>query len=514
MVAFGIAVFVLMMQSLWVWLDEIVGKGASILVITEMVGYMSMTMFPMALPIGVLLSSVMVMGNLSEKYELVSFKSAGVSLGRVMRPLIICCGLISVFSFISANNLIPYSNLKFRSRLFDIQRSKPTLSLQAGTFNNDFAGYVMHIKEKDDKKNIIEDVVIYDHQSGKRGDINQIIANNGTMKPTRDNQFLVMHLEDGTHYQETKTNSNRKDYPFVRTSFKSWEKVFDMREFDMERTNEDLFKSSELMMSAGQISTALDSLYLLEDERRFQVEKAIADYYTIFKDVKIIQDSSKVKVRKDSTIVDQKKARKMIRLDTMPRIESPKEQVENKLAQARLPKIVVQSEDMEDYHYKAVFDSLKMYKKQTILQNVKTRLTTLQGRLNNRGRSLGDTIKKRTKHIYQLHLKYSNALVCLVFLFIGAPMGAIVRKGGFGYPVLISILFFMVYVVLTLTFKKLCYSYVVTPLLGAWLPCLLMIPIGAVLTYRALNDKKTGDIGQYFRNINVFSAINAWRKAK
>ena len=504
MVAFGIAVFVLMMQNLWVWLDEIVGKGVGIFVITEMVGYMSVTMFPMALPIGVLLSSVMVMGNLSEKYELVSFKSAGVSLSRVMRPLIICCTLIAIFSFISANNLIPYSNLKFRSRLHDISKSKPTLSLQKGVFNYDFEGMVMHVGDKDSDKNTIEEVVIYDHSSGKRGDINQIIAANGTMKPTKDNQFLVMHLENGTHYQETKTNSNRKDYPLVRTSFKTWEKVFDMREFDMQRTNEDLFKNNEIMMSGAQISRAIDSLDIQLADRRFQVEKAVADYYTIFKDVKIIQDSTKVKVKRDSTIADQKKVNKLVRIDSLKNFKPSITQVKKKSSKASEEKLAVTKTKYEDFHFQEVFDSLRVYQKQTKLQNVKTRLTTLQGRLNNRGNSLAFTMKSKTRHIYQLHLKYSNALVCLIFLFIGAPMGAIVRKGGFGYPVLIAIVFFMVYVVMTLTFKKLCYSYVVTPFVGAWLPCLLMIPIGAVLTYRALHDKKIGDISQYTAQLKGF----------
>jgi len=512
LVAFGIAVFVLLMQILWVWLDDIVGKGAGILVIAEMVGYMSVSMFPMALPIGVLLSSVMVMGNLAEKYELVSFKSAGVSLGRVMMPLIICCTLISAFSFFCANNLIPYANLKFRSRLYDIKKKKPTLSLQEGVFNSDFSGYVMHIKEKDSNTGSMEDVVIYDQRGGLKGDINQIVSTGGTIKPTRDNQFLVMTLNDGTHYQEAKSATYKKNYPFVRTSFKSWEKVFDLREFELSRTNEDLFKSNEGMKSAPQIREALDSLKMLEKERRFGVEKIVADYYPIYKGIRIIQDSSFVEI--DSTKeVKVKMKPETLRLDTMPNFNTPIEQIEAE-QKGLIVRKNMEPQDM-DFHYQSVFDSLPMYKRQSILQTVKTRLTTLQGRMTNRGRSLGHTIDSKTKHIYQLHLKYSNALVCLIFLFIGAPMGAIVRKGGFGYPVLIAIIFFMIYIILTLTFKKLTYGYVVMPVLGAWLPCLLMVPFGMVLTHRALNDKKIGDISQYTDKVKTFiQKIIARRKAR
>jgi len=501
LVAFGIAVFVLLMQILWVWLDDIVGKGAGILVIAEMVGYMSISMFPMALPIGVLLSSVMAMGNLSEKYELVSFKSAGVSLGRVMMPLIVLCTLISAFSFFSANNLIPYANLKFRSRLYDIKKKKPTLSLQESVFNNDFQGYVMHIKEKESDTGSIEDVVIYDHRSGSRGDINQIISSGGKIRPTKDNQFLVMELDDGTHYQETKSANYRKNYPFVRTSFKSWEKVFDLREFELARTNEDLFKTNEGMMSAPQIRKALDSLVRLEQERKFGVDKIVADYYPIYNDLRIIQDSSFVEVDSAKTR-KVKKEKSLIALDGSTKFKSPIEQIEAE--QKGLIPIVSRDTLAMDFYYQAEFDSLPLYKRQSMLQTVKTRLTTLQGRMTNRGRSLAHTIESKTKHIYQLHLKYSNALVCLIFLFIGAPMGAIVRKGGFGYPVLIAIVFFMVFVILTLTFKKLTYSYVVLPFFGAWLPCLLMIPFGAILTHRALHDKKIGDISQYTDRLKSF----------
>lgn len=222
--AFGIAVFILLMQFLWVYLDDIVGKGAGILVIAEMVGYMSISMFPMALPIAVLLSTVMVMGNLSEKYELVSFKSAGVSLQRIMVPLVAACTLIAIFSFVCSNNIIPYANLQFRSRLYDIKKKKPSLSIKEGVFNTDFNGYVMHIKDLDRSDNSMKDVVIYDQRDGRRGNINQIIASGGSIKPTKDNLYLVMRLEDGNHYQEAGGANYRRTFPFIKTTFKSWRK--------------------------------------------------------------------------------------------------------------------------------------------------------------------------------------------------------------------------------------------------------------------------------------------------
>ena len=522
--AFGIAVFVLLMQYLWVWLDEIVGKGAGVLVIAEMVGYMSISMFPMALPIGVLLASVMVMGNLSEKYELVSFKSAGVSLSRVILPLVVVCSLISVFSFICSNHIIPLANLKFRSRLYDIKKKKPSLSLQQGVFNTDFNGYVMHIKELDKDDNSMSDVVIYDQRAGMRSDINQIVATDGTIKPTKDNQFLVMTLNQGNHYQETRGAGYKRTYPFVRTSFKSWEKIFDLREFNLARTNEDLFKNNETMMSAPQIREAIDSLTELRAERTFAVQKTVAGYYSIYDKIKIIQDSSRIS---PDTIPARNDGAKPVIKKQLPAAKTPIQQIKNERQIATLKRsdtsrteaLVVEPDTSpkETFYWQTVFDSLPVYKKQVVLQTAKTRLTTLQGRLTNRGRSLNHTIESRIKHIYQLHMKYSTALVCLVFLFIGAPMGAIVRKGGFGYPVLIAIIFFMLYIVLTLTFKKLSYGGVVLPEFGAWLPCILMIPFGALLTHRALNDKKIMEIGQHVEKVKVFFRKvlpKRWVKAK
>ncbi|MBT8219027.1 MAG: LptF/LptG family permease [Bacteroidia bacterium] len=525
LVAFGIAVFILLMQFLWVYLDDIVGKGAGILVIAEMVGYMSISMFPLALPIAVLLSTVMVMGNLSEKYELVSFKSAGVSLQRIMVPLIFACTLIAIFSFVCSNNIIPYANLQFRSRLYDIKKKKPSLSLQEGVFNTDFNGYVMHIKNLDKSNNAIKDVVIYDQRDGRRGNINQIVASEGSIRPTKDNLYLVMKLENGNHYQETGGATNyRRTYPFVKTSFKSWEKVFDLGEFDLAVTNKDLFKNNESMMSAPEIKTALDSLQILLKDKEHTVERSIANYYDIYSEYKIIQDSSYIKpVKVDSAQSEERPDLRKMPQTTSTKSNAPgkKEYGIDKLAhiqkeqsfragpQSRAIQLEQSAErDTTEFEeilgYMGIFESMKIYRQFSILSSMKTRITTIQGRIMNQARSLGHTIKSKTKHIYQLNLKYSNALVCLIFLFVGAPMGAIVRRGGFGYPVLIAITFFMLYIVFTLTFKKLTYSYIVSPEIGAWMPCLLMIPVGTFITYRALHDKKILEIDQYITPVIQF----------
>ncbi len=184
-VSFGIALFVLVMQFLWLYIDEIAGKGASIFILLELIGYMSISTFPMALPIAVLIASVMVMGNLAERYELSSMRSAGIPLIRIMFSLIVVSGGISVFSYFCSDYLIPIANLKFKSRLFDIRRQKPALTLEKGVFNEDFRQFVIRIGDKEKDGETIKNVMIEDQTNLGKAKFNQILADSGQMYTTQ-----------------------------------------------------------------------------------------------------------------------------------------------------------------------------------------------------------------------------------------------------------------------------------------------------------------------------------------
>jgi lipopolysaccharide export system permease protein len=260
-VTFSIAMFVLVMQVLWLYIDDIAGKGLGFFLIIELLGYKCVSLVPLALPLGILISSVMVLGNMAEKYELSSFKSAGVPLSRIMKPLMIFGVSAVAFSFFTSNNLIPVANLKFGSRMYDIQKQKPALRLDAGVFNDDFEGYAIHIKQKSEDR-FIKDVLIYDHSEASKGRLSQIVADNGEMYATEDGAYFFMKLNDGHQYMETEPSisSGSRSYPFVRTNFDSWTKVFDLSEFDLNRTNEELFKSNRSMMTSQQLKVAADSI--------------------------------------------------------------------------------------------------------------------------------------------------------------------------------------------------------------------------------------------------------------
>lgn len=281
LVTFMIAMFVLVMQVLWLYIDDIAGKGLGFFLVMELLAYKCVSLIPMALPLAVLISSVMLLGNLAERYELSSFKSAGVSLWRIMRPMMFFAAGATAFSFFCSNNLIPVANLKFGSRMYDIQRQKPALRLDAGIFNDDFDGYAIHIRKKATDGRHIENVLIYDHTDASRGRLSQVMAERGEMYATEDGAYFVMNLQNGHQYMETEPSGagSGRSYPFVRVNFSSWNKVFDLGEFQLNRTNEELFKSNRSMLTSGQLREAVDSLSYKIERRQKSLSNQMANFF-------------------------------------------------------------------------------------------------------------------------------------------------------------------------------------------------------------------------------------------
>ena len=516
------------MQFLWTYIDDIIGKGASFLIIMELLSYLSVSLIPTALPIAILISSVMVMGNLAEKYELASLKSAGVPLLRIMQPLMFVTFGIAIFSFLCSNYIIPLANLQFKSRLYDIRKQKPTLNLEAGVFNDDFKGFMIHIGKKGENNRDIEDVIIYDHTSTNKTPM-QISAKRGEMFNTSDGNYFVMKLYDGTQYQETKQTSkgNSKTYPFSRTSFKEWNKVFDLSEFNINRTDTELFDSHYTMLSVAQLRGKIDSLELKIENRLIKLDDQTNQYISIFKkdsiatnkkaldSAKIIKDTAdnKIVIQKDSTIQDTfKSLEKMPIKKSVPILKTTKFSKDSKPTKGddlhkkvtskkgntgkdpmklKIEKPLAEYENFTEIIEKEALQRNLISKAQSYARN-------LQSQSKSSLRSLDKYREGLVKHIYELNIKFSMALVCFIFLFIGAPMGAIVRKGGFGYPILIAIVFFMVYIVLNVFCKKLAESFVMRAEFAAWVPCAILFPIGMFLTYKAMHDSKLLDVDKYF----------------
>lgn len=549
-VTFFIAQFVLVMQTLWVYIDDIAGKGVGFFLMVELLSYMSVSMIPLALPIAVLISSVMVLGNMAERYELSSFKSAGVSLSRVLLPLSATTIFIAGFSFLCSNSLIPISNLQFKSRLHDIRKQKPTLSMEEGLFNDDFEGYSIRIGEKMPDNRRIKNVLLYDHSEASEGRLVSVTAKEGEMYATEDEGFFIMHLENGNQYSEPKPTKKgqgkerKENAPFIRTKFQEWYKVFDLDEFELDQTDRDLFKSHHSMLSTGQLQIAIDSIDNKIEDRKYKMGISNEKYFYL------ADQARKAKLREEKKKKKEEDKLKNIPTD-IPKIpknikkpEGPKKKIPPKTGQKK-PKSSSKATNKKQSKTKKNTSKKNQKKKSSSKKNSKKtkkkkkprnepipqkiekplaeyasivqlfpkeKHAELYDKSKTFARSIGSqaestlrTIKRlnesKVSHLFEMHSKFSMAVACIIFLFIGAPMGAIVRKGGFGWPLLISIIFFMIYIILTIFCKNIAERFVIDAVLAAWTPCLVILPIGLILSYQAMRDAKGLDFLKYLKTL-------------
>ncbi len=549
-VTFFIALFVLVMQTLWLYIDDIAGKGVGFFLLVELVAYMSISMIPMALPVAVLISSVMVMGNLAEQYELSSFKSAGVSLWRIMRPLMVVTLVIGLFSFFCSNYFIPVSNLKFKSRLHDIKNQKPALSMEESLFNQDFQGYSIRLGDKMPDNQTIKDVMVYDNRDANKGMLNMVAADSGQMYGSTDGQYFVMHLYNGNQISEPKpTNKGgKRNYPIMRTTYKEWTKVFDLDEFELDRTDENLFKSHHTMLSNRQLLVAIDSIDLKVQDRITRFDEQTHKYYYYWEKV----DAARKKKKREEDLIKRKEkiAKEKPKLNSNKKKETNKkgnktdfkttaptsEKKKTELKQHKIKKepttkkkdailnpkkggtqkekggikkaedknskpdnLLSQTIDIPLIEYKTIANTFRKGKKEELVAKAKNTVKGIKDQASSNTRSIKKTLESRVKHVFEFHSKFSMALACFIFLFVGAPMGAIVRKGGFGWPLLISIIFFMLFVIISIFSKNIAERFVIDAVLASWMNCLVIFPMGLVLTFWAMRDMGWSQVVDFFK---------------
>ncbi len=428
------------MQFLWKYVDELVGKGLEWYVISELLFYASSTFVPLALPLAILLSSLMTFGNLGENYELVAMKASGISIGRIMRPLVVLSLMISAIAFVFSNNALPIANLKFHSLLYDVRQQKLTLNIKEGIFYNGINGFTIRISEKDQEKNIIKDVMIYNH-SDRMGNIKLTTAKWGKMELTPDKSTLVFHLYDGYNYEEIVNRKGHKiKRPFQRSKFQEQTNRFNGLDFALNRTNESLFRNNYQMMNLMQLSTYRDSLYAELTLRKNKVTKTIRERFVFYN-------------KADTTY---------FRYDTTNNVK------------------------VED----TIYDLFKVGRK-TKLAALNFALQSARSAKNNLEFSIGDFEKRAErirKHDIEWHRKFTLSIACFILFFIGAPLGAIIRKGGLGMPVVVSIFFFVIYHIISITGEKYARAGVLEPIIAMWLASIILLPMGIFLTYKATTD--------------------------
>lgn len=492
LLSFLLAEFVMVMQFLWKYIDELAGKGLSFLEICNLVFLFGVTIIPMAIPITILLSSVFVFGNMSEKFELTSCKSAGISLMRVMRVGVIYAVLTAIFSIVCSNYLAPKANKAFFNSFYAIRNQKSTLSIEPKMFNDDFNGYSIYVDGKDPDSNTVKDILIYDHTSTSSYDVTMVSADKGVMEISDDGVYFIMNLENGVQMRELpdkidpKTKKKEKKYPLIRTSFEKWKKVFDLDEFKMDDSNINLNRKKYDLMNTLQLLTAIDSnkqaISENKDKALFNFNKALGfdDFIAKSKKKHKENDDKSEKFSKQkkgpSKVLDRGKIPKSVGVNVL-NIKQ-----ENLDSLTNLSSFV---QTIPEAHLPGLFT--------TVQRNVQTRTTQLNS-LHQKEKNIK---YQQSEAIMKLNTQYSWAFICIIFLFIGAPLGSIIRKGGYGYPLLMAILFFMFFRILIIIGERLHRGLTIGPVAAAWLPCLVLVPFAIYFTVRAINDSS-------FVNFSIF----------
>lgn len=487
--AFFVVEFVLVMQFLWKYIDEFVGKGFSFGVLLEMLFYFSVRTIPEAVPVTILIASVMVFGNLAEKYEISSMKSAGISLTRIMMMGVLIAIFTACFSLLASNYLKPRANYKFFYRFNAIRKQKPALNLAEGVFSKDFRNFVIRVGDKEANERDIKDVIIYDHSGRDRKKINMLVAKTGQMYAREDNNNFVMELNDGEQYREM-TVSNKEDpkkkenVPFIRTKFEKWTKIFDMSEFEMAAQNLNIARKEYDLLNSFQLIDAIDSINMKRDENRFKMNQNFRKILTI----------PEFTAEPDNT--------KDLPADVKSAIDK-KEKLIKETANVKKNKVMIKKQEIDKdlSEYNSLLETFPKDHQKYLIGAAKSMSSKQHEVLTNKvGQDRGYRAS-RSRYVLRLHQQYSWALICIVFLFIGAPLGSIVKKGGYGYPLLIAIVFFMLFIILNILGERLNRGMTISPILAAWLPNLIIIPIAVLFTFRAVNDQGIADISGFFIKI-------------
>lgn len=435
---FFIALFILLMQFLWKYVDDLVGKGLEWYIIAELLFYASATFVPLALPLAILLASLMTFGNLGEHYELVAMKSSGLSLRKIMMPLMGLSILISIGAFYFSNNILPRANLKFHSILYDVRKQRLSLNIKEGVFYKGIDGFVIRVAHKDEDGITLRDIMIYDHRGGV-GNTNVTLAEYGTMEISPDQKSLSFTLYNGNNYSEdTEGRKKYKSRPFRRTSFSKQTRRFGLAGFELNRTDESLFRNNYHMFNIRQLAQSRDSLEVELKERNAEVTRTLIAGFNHF-------------ALTDTLATDYAVPLEGKPIDTLLAaydVEMKGRILESALSAARNTKERIRAIAM-DQEYRE---------------------------------------RKIRKHEVEFHRKFTLSFACLILFFIGAPLGAIIRKGGLGMPVVVSVLMFVVYHISSMMGEKFAKELVIPAWQGMWLASAIFLPLGAFLTLKATTD--------------------------
>lgn len=449
--------FVLILQFLWQKMESLIGKGLDTMFIIEMLAYASATLVPMALPLAILLASIMTMGNLGEKYELVAMKAAGISLWRILSPLIIFAFFMSVVAFFFSNNVMPKAEEELKLMVYEMKSKKPAINIKPNEFYYDIENYVIRIGESDKKTGLMKDILIYDH-SDNLGNNKVIKSDSGIMRSIDNGNTLLFELYDGENFQEDLKGEDFIKRPLTRIDFKKEVLRFDVSDFSLQEADSDRYKNSYKVMNIARLSKAIDSLEVaIVKDKNFVLKTLKKDFYADKQG--LLKNSNHRNFYKD-------------------------------------------------------YDTLSKEKKLNVDEYALSKLANVRSHYQNVQENFKDDIEYLNRHKIEFHRKFALSLACVILFFIGAPLGAIIKKGGLGMPIVVSVISFIIYYVLGEMGNMLARSGTIAPWFGMWVSSIVFLPIGIFLTIKATSDAKILSAEEWKRKLNLLFNKNKEVNAK
>ena len=462
---FFVALFVLLMQFVWKWVDELVGKGLELTVMLKLLFYAAISLSSMAFPLAVMLASLMTFGNMGERYEIVALKSAGVSTRRMMTPLAILTVFITVLSFIVSDQVIPRATLKLRMLLFDIQEQKPALNIEEGVFYDGFDNYSILVgKKMPDGESVI--VILIFFHSRRQGNTSVTYAESGSMAVTPDKHYLIFTLRNGSFWDETSsmgaTRGKPSRLPLMRARFDKQYKRFDMSDFSLGQADAELFEGHSSAMTNKQLSAEIDSMKV--QIREIEDNTANVFFNNLYYYNSFVRENEQFKTQ-DSTLA----------LDLNAMSPEMRDRVLNHAENSSRSFIYSMQFNYTDASYRTSY----MWSYQIELQR-----------------------------------KYRLAVACLLFFFIGAPLGSIIRKGGIAVPLVLTVAFFVIYFALSVIGEKIAKGSVMPVWFGTWLSSFILLPLCVFLTYHATMDTAVLSPDTYAKWIDKLKHIKLFTKKR
>ncbi|MBQ0076796.1 MAG: LptF/LptG family permease [Bacteroidales bacterium] len=443
LLTFMICCFILLMQVLWARINDIVGKGVEITVLLEFLVYAVASVVPLALPLAILLASLMTFGNLGEKFELTAMKSAGVSLFRIMRPLTIFIGIICIGAYFFSNYVLPKSQTKLWALVFSLRQKAPELDIPVAEFYSGLSGYNIYVGKKDVRSGLLHDIMIYDYSNGFE-DASVTLADSGRIAFTADNQYMLLRLYNGESFENLNQQEQRtldsRNVPYRRETFGSKQLLIDFNT-EFTRFDESVMQDQHVSKNVTQLRQSIDSVGALSKARaREQGDRMINSRYF---------GREWCSGRELSPIAEEMK---------------------------------------EEYNITNLATSLTAFQVRQAMEIAVEKARVMRDAIQYNAVMLDDYDRYVRKHAIELHRKYTLSFACLIFFFIGAPLGAIIRKGGLGAPIVISVVMFIIYYIIDNTGYKMAREAIWPVWQGMWLSSAVLLPIGVFLTVKAATD--------------------------